>query len=147
MTTQTIYFQKNPVITSIAFFSLGLLQTIATLLRMSSGKTGTFEVAFLVIFILIMVLAIAMFPKFNFSPRVVLTDSEIRIKPEIYNKMSTLNWNSMNKVQLGSYRLSFLLKDGSTQTFVLPRLKTISIRIKDAISETCTAKDIEVERS
>lgn len=114
---------------------------------MSSGKTGTFEVAFLVIFILIMVLAIAMFPKFNFSPRVVLTDSEIRIKPEIYNKMSTLNWNSMNKVQLGSYRLSFLLKDGSTQTFVLPRLKTISIRIKDAISETCTAKDIEVERS
>ena len=126
---------------------MGLFQTASASSRIISGNYGSVEIIFLIVAILMVALAISMFPKFRFSPRVEIDSEEVKIKPDFFNRTSRLKWNSIETVKFGSYQLSFLLKDGSTETFILPGIKEISLDVKKAIREICEDREIEIVRA
>ena len=79
--------------------------------------------------------------KSPFSPKVKISEHDIILRNDLWGKNTTVNWNDLEKIELGSYRLTFY-KEGSYFTYHLDTIKETSIAIKQAIREAGKHKEV-----
>ncbi len=91
----------------------------------------------------ILIGTIGLSKKSPFAPKVKVTEHDIVLRKDLFGKNTNVFWSDLEKIELGSYRLTFY-KEKSYFTYHLDTTKETSIAIKHAIREAGHHKNIRV---
>jgi len=78
------------------------------------------------------------------APHFLLTEKGIKIKVGVLKKSQFIEWNDIQKIELGNYKIGFKIKS-ETQFYPYQTRKETSIVLKKAIKTKANELGIEVE--
>ncbi|MGB0390714.1 MAG: hypothetical protein ACPGRC_02625 [Salibacteraceae bacterium] len=147
MNTQTFllnnYNTFSPKVTRLFFILFGLLCLSLILYKWLIAGQKDYENPIIIIgainFLLMGTLGLS--KKSPFAPKVKITDQDIILRKDIIGKNTKVKWDVIEKIELGSYQLTFHKKD-SYFTFHLDTTKESSIAIKQAIKKAGNHKNV-----
>lgn len=145
LTNYSIFSIRN---TRIGLISLGTIIIGFSLAEMISSAKAIPSNPFLIImavnFLLIGIVGLS--KKSRFSPKFRITNDQIIFKDKIFAGERSVKWNSLSKIELGSYKVTFY-KPNKKFTFNLDTTKENSITIKTSLREAANLKGVEISGS
>ncbi len=93
--------------------------------------------------LLIAVMILSSVKTSKYAVKVTINDQEIRFKTHFFGKPQQLNWQDINSIGFGPYRITFRMTTGETEVNYATLAK-ISVEIKESIRQMAALKGIEV---
>lgn len=131
--------------TRVALIGFGLLILIFSFAEVIVSTTAIPKNPFLVLLAInfILIGTIGLSKKSRFSPKLKISDDQIIFKEKIFSGQKIIPWNSVNQIQLGSYKATFITRNKKF-TLKFDTHKENSIAIKQALREASITKGVEI---
>lgn len=144
---KTILFGEKGMIsrkTSAWLFSiLGIVWIVLGSIEVYKEEVSIYSSGYLIIGFVFVLYGLIVFTANPFAPKVTISDSDLRIKKNVFGGSIRILWTSIQSIEFDNYMVAFRLKD-RIEAISYGTNAEISIEIKSTIREVAEKKGIQV---
>lgn len=124
--------------------AIGLLYSFSGILKFSNQGFSFESIGWFIFGIGFVIGAFLVFTPNRLSPKIVLDRDRITFKSRVFASSTHLKWEDIQSIKMGSYELTFLMKNGTTQQFNYRSNAEVSIAMKQALRNAADERRVVV---